>query len=81
MTLRKCTRTCENNSGRKYKMRINHNIAALNTSRQLNAGSNSAAKTWKNYLQVFASTALVMTLRVLRSLKNAFSNPRFRHGV
>ena len=37
-------------------MRINHNIAALNTSRQLN-------------LQVFASTALVMTLRVLRSLK------------
>ncbi len=51
----------KNNSGRKYKMRINHNIAALNTSRQLNAGSNSAQKTWKNYLQVFASTALVMT--------------------
>ena len=41
-------------------MRINHNIAALNTHRQLNSASKHKENQWRNYLQVFVLTKLEM---------------------
>ena len=63
-------------------MRINHNIAALNTSRQLNAGSNAASKNMEKLssgLRINRAGDDAAGLAI--SEKNAFSNPRFRHGV
>ena len=45
-------------------MRINHNIAALNTHRQLNSATTHNLNPWKNYLQVFVLTVLEMTQQV-----------------
>ena len=57
-------------------MIINHNIAPLNTHRQLGANTaKNPAKTSKNCLQVFASTVQVMMGLVIS--ENARSNPRF----
>ncbi len=57
-------------------MRINHNIARLNTLNRLSSNNGADKRTWKNFLQVFVSTVLEMTQQVLRSLKNERTNQR-----
>ena len=50
-------------------MRINHNIAALNTYRQLGSANNAQLNQWRNYLQVYVLTVLRMMQQVFQSLK------------
>ena len=51
-------------------MRINHNIAALNTHRQLNSATTKHNQNlWRNYLQVFVLTKLETMQQVLQFLK------------
>ena len=61
-------------------MIINHNIAAMNTHRQLGANTANTNKAIENCLPVCVSTVLVTMLQVWQFRKNARSNPRFGYG-
>ena len=62
-------------------MRINHNIAALNTYRQLGSAINAQQNQWRNYLQVFVLTMQEMMQQVLQSLKKCVRQVRgLDHG-
>ncbi len=50
-------------------MRINHNIAALNTYRQLSSASANQSKSMEKLASVFVLTKQEMMLLVLQSLK------------
>ena len=50
-------------------MRINNNLMAINTHRQLGITNTKVQNQWKSYHQGLELTVLVMTLQVLQFLK------------